>query len=109
LRAVSDLFRLAGWRSLYLGTNVPAEDIARAAAAFAVQLVVLSATLTTQLNAVGAAVSAIRRHAPRCKILVGGSAFAGLPDLWQQLGADGHAQTIDAAVALGAQLAARAR
>jgi methanogenic corrinoid protein MtbC1 len=109
LRAVTDLFRLAGWRALFLGTDVPAEEIARAAAAFAVELVVLNATLTTQLHALGDAIVTIRRLAPRCKVLVGGLAFEGLPDLWRQLGADGHAPTIAAAVALGATLAARAR
>jgi methanogenic corrinoid protein MtbC1 len=109
LRAVTDLFRLAGWRALFLGTNVPAEEIARAAAAYEVELVVLNATLATQLHALGEAIRAIRRLAPRCKVLVGGLAFEGLPDLWRQLGADGHAPTIDAAVALGATLAARVR
>ena len=109
LRAVNDLFRLAGWRALFLGTNMPAEEIARAAAAFGVELVVMNATLTTQLHALGDAIVTIRRLAPRCKVLVGGLAFEGLPDLWRQLGADAHAPTIDAAVALGATLAARAR
>jgi methanogenic corrinoid protein MtbC1 len=109
LRAVTDLFRLAGWRALFLGTNMPAEEIARAAAAFDVELVLLNATLTTQLHALDDAIAAVRRLAPRCKVLVGGLAFDGLPDLWRQLGADAHAPTIDAAVALGATLAARAR
>jgi methanogenic corrinoid protein MtbC1 len=109
LRAVTDLFRLAGWRALFLGTNMPAEEIARAATAYAVELVVLNATLSTQLHALGDAIVTIRRLAPRCKVLVGGLAFAGLPDLWRQLGADGHAPTIEAAVPLGATLAARAR
>jgi methanogenic corrinoid protein MtbC1 len=106
LRAVTDLFRLAGWRALFLGTNMPAEEIARAAAAFAVELVVMNATLATQLHALGDAIQTIRRLAPRCKVLVGGLAFEGLPDLWRQLGADGHAPTIDAAVPLGAALVA---
>ena len=45
LRAVADLFRLAGWRCLFLGANVPAAEIARAAESFDVDLVVLNATL----------------------------------------------------------------
>lgn len=109
LRSVTDLFRLAGWRALFLGTNVPAEEIARAAAAFAVELVVMNATLTTQLHALGDAILTIRRLAPRCKVLVGGLAFEGLPDLWRRLGADAHAPTIDAAVALGEALAAQGK
>jgi methanogenic corrinoid protein MtbC1 len=109
LRAVTDLFRLAGWRALFLGTNMPPEEIARAAAAFGVELVVLNATLTTQLHALGDSILTIRRLAPRCRVLVGGLAFEGLPDLWRQLGADGHAPTIDVAVALGEELAAQVR
>jgi methanogenic corrinoid protein MtbC1 len=107
LRAVADLFRIAGWRCLYLGANVPAEDLGRAAETFDVELVVLNATLSTQLKPLGEAIETIRRLAPRRKILVGGLAFGGLPDLWQQLGADAHAPTIEGAVAVGAALVQR--
>jgi methanogenic corrinoid protein MtbC1 len=107
LRAAADLFRLAGWRCLYLGANVPAADLGRAAESFAVDLVLLNATLTTQLKALADAVEAVRRVAPRRKILVGGLAFDGVPDLWRELGADAYAPTIDAAVGIGAALVAR--
>jgi len=107
LRAVADLFRLAGWRCLYLGANVPAAELARAAATFEVDLVVLSATLATQLKPLGEAIEAIRSLAPERKILVGGLAFDGLPQLWKQLGADAYAPAIDAAAALGDALVER--
>ncbi len=108
LRAVADLFRLAGWRCLYLGANVPAAELARAAVAFHVELVVLNATLTTQLKSLGEAIAVIRAHAPRPRTLVGGLAFDGAPDLWRELGADAHAPTIDGAVAVGTALVERA-
>jgi methanogenic corrinoid protein MtbC1 len=104
LRAVADLFRLAGWRCLYLGANMPAAEIGRAAETFDVDLVVLNVTLSTQLKPVGEAIETIRRLAPRRKILVGGLAFDGLPDLPLQLGADAYSPTIDVAVSLGAAL-----
>ena len=85
---------------------MPADEIARAAAEYAVELVVMNATLATQLHALGDAIQTVRRLAPRCKVLVGGLALEGLPDLWRQLGADGYAPTIDAAVPLSAQLVA---
>ncbi len=109
LRAVADLFRLAGWRCLYLGANVPAAEIARAAETFDVELVVLNATLATQLKSLGEALETIRRLAPQRKILVGGLAFEGVPDLSRQLGADGHAATIDTAVAIGTALVEQAQ
>jgi methanogenic corrinoid protein MtbC1 len=108
LRAVADLYRLAGWRCLYLGANVPAPEIARAAGTFDVDLVVLNTTLATQLKALGEAIATIRRLAPERKILVGGLAFDGVPDLWRQLGADGYAPTIGGAVDAGAALVKRA-
>jgi methanogenic corrinoid protein MtbC1 len=109
LRAAADLFRLAGWRCLYLGANIPAEEIARAAEIFDVDLVVLNATLTTQLSSLGEAIRTIRTLAPKRKILAGGSALDGVPDLAQQLGADAYAPTVSSAVGLGEALAARPR
>lgn len=107
LRAAVDLFRIAGWRCLFLGANIPAEEIARAAEIFGADLVVLNATLTTQLKPLGEAIQTIRTVAPARRILVGGLAFEGLPELWRQLGADAYASTIGGAVAAGSALVGR--
>jgi MerR family transcriptional regulator, light-induced transcriptional regulator len=101
LRAAADLFRIAGWRCLYLGANVPAAELARAADIFGADLVLLSATLETHLKPLGDAIAALRRGAPRSKVLVGGRAFEDAPQLAQQLGADAYAAAIDDAVAAG--------
>jgi methanogenic corrinoid protein MtbC1 len=106
LRAAADLFRIAGWRCLYLGANVPAKEIGAFAASSGVALVLLSATLTTQLKALAEAVETVRALAPNSKILVGGLAFDGVPELWRNLGADAYASTIDSAVDIGAKLVA---
>ena len=100
LRVVADLFRIAGWRCLFLGANVPAEEIARAAGTFGVDLVVLNATLATHLKPLREAIETIRRSAPHLKIIVGGPAFDGTPDLWKQLGADEFSPTVEEAVSL---------
>jgi methanogenic corrinoid protein MtbC1 len=107
LRAAADLFRIAGWRCLYLGANVPAKEIGTFAAGSGVDLVLLSATLMTQLKSLAEAVATVRALAPRCKILVGGLAFDDAPQLWRDLGADAHAATIAAAVEIGTALVAR--
>lgn len=107
LRAAADLFRIAGWHCLYLGANVPAREIGSFAASAAVDVVLLNATLTTQLKALAEAIAAVRAVAPSSKILVGGLAFDGLPELWRELNADAYAPSIDMAVAVGAKLAAR--
>ena len=51
LRAAADLFKLAGWHTIFLGADVPTADIAEAARTHDAKLVLLSATLTTQINA----------------------------------------------------------
>lgn len=107
VRAASDLFRLAGWRCLFLGANVPAAEIARAAETFDVDLVVLNATLATQIKPLGEAVETIRTLAPGRRILVGGAAFDGLPELWRQLGADAFAPSLETVVEVGARLVER--
>lgn len=104
LRVVADLFRLAGWKCLFLGANVPGEEIARAAQAYRADLVVLNATLTTQLRMLGESIALIRRTAPAAKILVGGLALEDAPELWRQLGADGYARGMEDAVPAGAAL-----
>jgi methanogenic corrinoid protein MtbC1 len=106
LRAVGDQFRLAGWRVVFLGADMPADDIAHAARSFGARLIVLSATLTTHLRNLGVTIERIRLLAPEPKILAGGLALADSPLLWQQLGADAYASGIDDVVATGARLIA---
>jgi methanogenic corrinoid protein MtbC1 len=99
LRMVTDMFKLAGWRCLFLGANVPPEEIAQAAVAHHVDLVVLSATLTTQLKALSNTIAALHQIKCRAPVLIGGLALAGADEAWRQLGADGYASSIDMAVA----------
>jgi methanogenic corrinoid protein MtbC1 len=107
LRALSDLFRLSGWNTVYLGANVPSHEIAYASKAFDTDLVALSATLTTQLRPLADVTSKIRQINKDCKILVGGLALEGTAELWQQLGADGYATDVRAAVTEGERLVAK--
>jgi methanogenic corrinoid protein MtbC1 len=107
LRAAVELFHLAGWRCLFLGANIPAAEIARAAEIFDADLVVLNATLTTQLKPLGDAIATIRSIAPARRILVGGLAFDDVPNLWKQVGADAYAARIEDAVGVGTALVGR--
>jgi methanogenic corrinoid protein MtbC1 len=104
LRAASDLFALAGWRCLFLGANVPTDDIAAMAEAQAVDLVLLAATLETQLAATAEAIAAIKRSAPACKTLVGGIAADEDAAVLRELGADAHCPRLEDVVALGERL-----
>jgi methanogenic corrinoid protein MtbC1 len=104
LRAAADLFRLAGWHTIFLGADMPTSEIAQAAQRYNATLVALSATLTTQLGTLAAAVEHVRKHAGKSRILVGGLALEGSPELWKQMGADGYAPEIDSIVAIAASL-----
>lgn len=105
LRAVSDAYQLAGWRTLFLGRNMPPRDLAEALGFFDADLLLLTATLTTHLPRVRDTIEAVRQHSgPDVRILVGGATFDESPDLWEKVGADAHAPTIREALDVGARL-----
>jgi methanogenic corrinoid protein MtbC1 len=100
VRALADLFELRGWRAIPLGSDVPRDELVLAPQIFEVDLVVLSATLGVQLPILGEVIRGLRQtdlDRP-VRVLIGGRALLELPDLWQQLGADGYAETMGAAV-----------
>lgn len=105
VQALSYLFELSGWRAVYLGADVPDTDIAAAAEYYDVDLILLSATMATNLGAMESAIAAIResgdRHWP---VIVGGLAYAGAPDLWRSQGADGYGDSVDSTLALAETL-----
>jgi methanogenic corrinoid protein MtbC1 len=105
LRAVTDVFQLAGWRTIFLGADVPMQDLPSALTFFDTDLLVLTATLSTQLPRVRYTISAVRdRSEQSVKILVGGAAFDEAPEVWRKVGADGYGPTIDEALTVGAKL-----
>lgn len=104
MRMVADTFDLEGWRVVYLGQNVPSEDLVIAVRDFRADLVALSATLNSQLQTLGDAIAAIRgAEGPQPRVIVGGLAL-DLALGWKHLGADGYANSPEAALALGASL-----
>lgn len=106
LRFATISFELQGWRSLFLGVELPIPDLVEAVVGFDVDLLLLSATLGTQVPAVRTTVQAIREsdRGPKVKVLVGGRPFDSVEGLWKRVGADGYAPTITDAVALASRL-----
>jgi methanogenic corrinoid protein MtbC1 len=106
LQMVADLFEIHGWRTILLGANVPVTDLVQAAEAFRSDLLLLSAALGKHLPDVRNTIRAVRQYEPTrdTKILVGGTAFAGLADLAEQYGADGYAANATGALELGNRL-----
>lgn len=105
LRAVTDVFQLAGWRTIFLGADVPMQELPASLTFFEADLLVLTATLSTQLPRIRYTISAVRDRTERdVKILVGGAAFDEAPNVWRKVGADGYGPTIDEALTVGAKL-----
>lgn len=102
----ADLMEAQGWRVIFLGANVPAEDFATAVCDFNGSLAAVSASLPTQIPQITNTVKAIRqrctdRHLP---VLLGGPAFAPAPELWRSTGADAVAGTLADGLWLAAKL-----
>lgn len=106
LRAVSDVYQLAGWRTIFLGCDMPVQDLPTALAYFEADLLLLTATLSTQLPRARQTIRAIRERCERpVKILVGGAAFDEAPEVWRKVGADGYGANLGEALEVGARLA----
>ncbi len=104
LRLAAELFRLDGYRAIFLGASLPAEQLARAVNMFDIDLIVIGAMLETHLNDASRAIEVLRRAAPQVKVMVGGLVFDAVPDLWQRIGADGYAASLRDVVAIGTRL-----
>lgn len=92
LRAIADLFHLHGWRSLFLGADVPTEDLPAVLSGYDADVLLLSASLSTQLEQVRVAVETVREQSARpVGIIVGGAAFDEAPALAVRFGADAYA------------------
>jgi MerR family transcriptional regulator, light-induced transcriptional regulator len=107
LRAAADLFQFAGWRSTFLGADVPAAQIAAGVQIFRAEVALLSATMAVHVEPLQASIDAIRAgSAGAVKIIVGGQLFVEAPDFWRQTGADACAGTLTEVVEVGERLTA---
>jgi methanogenic corrinoid protein MtbC1 len=97
LRAVTDLMEMDGWRVVFLGSNLPVEDLVWSVTAFRGDLVLMSATLLAHAHQVASATLRLK-EAGDVPVLVGGGAFVSREGLWQRVGADAVALSADDAL-----------
>jgi methanogenic corrinoid protein MtbC1 len=99
-RMVADFFEMEGWDTYYLGANTPSADILSALDEKAPDLLGISTTITYHLDKLSSLIQAVRSSPPGqdIPILVGGRPFNIDPDLWEKVGADGHASDAGAAL-----------
>ena len=109
---VADVLDADGWDVRFLGTNLPQAAILAAIDAHRADILGISATMLFSLPQVKALMAAVRaRYGPhRPRIVLGGGAFRGLPNLATDLGADGSTTDVrDVSALMQAVLAAEPR
>ena len=91
LRMVGDFLEADGWEVLYLGAVTPGAEVERFVAEGQPDVVGLSTTLSTHLEAAKATVASLRELPIPPFILVGGRAYGGDADVARRIGADAFA------------------
>ena len=106
VRIVAAFFELDGWKTICLGANSPANDLANITQHFEADLVLIGATLNTQREAVRRSIKAVREVCPNQAIIVGGAAFTNLEGCAEDLGANAQALNPEHALQLGQEIVA---
>ncbi|MBN2608487.1 MAG: cobalamin-dependent protein [Candidatus Fermentibacteraceae bacterium] len=106
IRMVTDFMEMAGWETLYLGANTPADGIVRACCNFDADLLGLSTTISFHIGDVKDLIRRVREAEPRnwLGIMVGGYPFNLDEKLWREVGADGFGRDADEAVRVAGKL-----
>ena len=105
IRAIAYLLEMEGWRTIYLGSDIPQEELPAALDTFQADVLLLSVALTSQIPATSRVIASVREHTERpVKIMVGGNGLAEEDGLWQEIGGDGYAADAKTAITLAYQL-----
>lgn len=96
LRCAADFLAIDGWRTIYLGSDIPPADLATGVLDFSPDVIVISATLSSHRRDVRLAIDSIRTalelaERPRVPVIVGGHAFDDGAETWNTVGADASA------------------
>lgn len=100
LRMIADFFELAGWKTHFLGSNIPIRFVIDFLKTHETDYLAISATTSKNLVDVKALIEAVKaiRSLNHIKIIVGGKVFNETPNLWQTIGADLYAEDPEQAV-----------
>lgn len=104
-RTLADLFELGGWRTSFLGADVPSRELVTLIkqSKRPPDLIALSATMPENLASLASTIAMVR-DGLTIPIMVGGSLFHGRSELAKQLGADGCADDAEAALVIANEL-----
>ncbi len=101
---VADVLENAGWNVEFLGTDAPHSGIIDAVRTQRSDLLCISATMLFNVPNVVKLIRDLRASSPKLRVLIGGSAFRRKPELWMDIGADGFAPDLNAAVEVAGRL-----
>lgn len=99
---VADALEAQGWDVRFLGANAPHEGILQAVEKHRCNVVGISVTMLFNMPNAVSLIGDLRKRFGRdnLKIIVGGAAFRATPGLAEEIGADGFAPDLKAAIAL---------
>ncbi|GAB6053806.1 B12-binding domain-containing protein [Magnetospira thiophila] len=106
MRMVADFVEMEGWDTIYLGANLPTNNIISAVVDNKADVLGLSATIPFHVGYVRDIVAAVRSTpgADSTRVIVGGYAFGEGGSDWRKTGADAYAvDAVGAVVALAAE------
>jgi MerR family transcriptional regulator, light-induced transcriptional regulator len=108
-RMVADIFEMEGWDSCFLGADTPSPGILATVAGQPTDILAVSVTSTSNIEAARALICDVRRSqsAGKLGILLGGRPFLVAPNLWKTIGADAFATDAEQAPAAAARLVLR--
>lgn len=106
IRAISYLLEIEGWRTIYLGSDIPQEELPNTLDTYAADVLLLSVALTSQIPSTTRTIETIRANTEHpVKILVGGNGLTERHELWREIGADGYAADAETAIKLSLEFA----
>jgi MerR family transcriptional regulator, light-induced transcriptional regulator len=90
IRMVCDVLSVNGWKTIYLGNNLPTPSILKAIRDHHVDVLGISVSMPYHINSAASLVKVIRNtsFSKPVKIIVGGRAFTTEPEQWRKTGAD---------------------
>jgi methanogenic corrinoid protein MtbC1 len=92
-RMLADFLEMEGWDVTYLGANTPKEELLAILKPQKPFMVALSVATVFNLDNARQTIEMVKSdpETRNIKIMVGGLAFNGMPQLWNDFGADGYA------------------
>jgi methanogenic corrinoid protein MtbC1 len=104
IRMVADFFEMEGWKTHFLGANMPVNDLVQEVLAQKPDLLAISASMSANVLKTKKVIKAVRSsQAQNIKIIVGGYLFNRVPELWKQVDADYYAKDAEEALRIANQ------